>query len=182
MKKLLILLGIAAVIIAGVLFYLRYYAKSFSPESDFEFKNAGLVIHINYNRPYKKGRMIFDSAGLVPYGKVWRTGANEATTFETNKDIKIAGKELKAGKYTLFTIPGPQVWTIIFNSEYGQWGIDFNGIANRDPKNDVLAVEVPSLTQEKEFEQFTISVERTEEEMELILLWDKTVVAIPFTQ
>ncbi len=120
--------------------------------------------------------------GLVPYGKVWRTGANEATVFETNRDLKIKDMTLKAGTYSFWTIPGEQNWTIIFNSEYGQWGVDFNGVANRDPKNDVLTVEVPVKTQDKEFEQFTILVEKMSEEMEIILLWDKTVVPIPISR
>ena len=60
--------------------------------------------------------------GLVPYGKVWRTGANEATVFETSKDIVLSGQTLPAGKYALFTIPGENEWTVIFNSEWNQWG------------------------------------------------------------
>ncbi|PZR40996.1 MAG: hypothetical protein DI538_02625, partial [Azospira oryzae] len=85
----------------------------------------------------------------------------------------------KKGKYTLWTIPGEQTWKILFNTETGQWGIDFNGAANRDPKNDVLVAEVPSLIQDKIIEQFTISVEKMEDEIQLILLWDKTVVTLP---
>lgn len=167
-------------VVLGVQAYLRHYAKSFSPESDVNFEADGLKIHINYNRPFKKNRQIF--GGLVPYGKVWRTGANEATVFETNQNIKIKGQTLPAGTYSLWTIPGEQTWSVIFNSEYGQWGIDYNGVANRDPKNDVLTVEVPVVTQEKVFEQFTISVERMGDEMEMILLWDQTLVSVPFTK
>jgi Protein of unknown function (DUF2911) len=180
MKKFIIIAGVAAVVIAGVLMYYRHYAKSFSPESDVDFEADGLKIHINYNRPYKKGRVIF--GGLEPYGKVWRTGANEATTIEINKDIKVKGNLLKAGSYSLFTIPGEQTWSVIFNSETGQWGINFDGIANRDPKNDVLTVEVPAVQQEKVIEQFTISIERMGEDMEIVLLWDKTLVSIPFSR
>jgi len=183
MKKLLLITGVVLVILIGVLAYYRFfYEKSFSPESDVNFESNDLKIHVNYNRPYKKGRLIFgeQSAGaLVPFGKVWRTGANEATVFETNRDLKIKGQTLKKGAYSFWTIPGEQTWTIIFNSEYGQWGIDYNGVANRDPKNDVVTITVPAVLQDKEFEQFTISVEKMAEEMEIILLWDKTLVAIP---
>ena len=186
MKRLLFITGVVLLIIIAVLAYYRFfYVKSFSPESDVNFEAGTLKIHINYNRPYKKGRLIFGEqkdGALVPFGKIWRTGANEATVFETNQDLKIKGQTLKAGKYSFWTIPGDQTWTIMLNTEYGQWGIDYNGLANRDPKNDVLTVTVPAVLQDKEFEQFTISVERMGEEMEIILLWDKTLVAIPFNR
>jgi len=186
MKKLLVIIGVVLLIIVGVLAYYRFfYTKSFSPESDVNFEANGLKIHINYNRPYKKGRLIFGESkdgALVPYGKIWRTGANKATVFETNQDLKIKDQTLKEGAYSLWTIPGEQSWTVIFNSEYGQWGIDYNGVANRDPKNDVLTVNVPVVLQDKVFEQFTISVDRMGEEMEIILLWDKTLVALPFSR
>ena len=180
MKKFLLVLGVILVIILGVLTYFRvYYTKSFSPEDEVTFTNGDLKLKVLYNRPFKKGRVIFGE--LVPYGKVWRTGANEATIFETNKDLNFADKTLKAGKYSFFTIPGEQAWSIIFNAETGQWGVGFNGEANRNPTKDALTLDVPSVLQEKEFEQFTISIEKAGEEMELILMWDKTLVAVPFT-
>lgn len=182
MKKFLLVLSVILIIILGVLTYFRvYYTKSFSPEDEVTFANGDLKIHVLYNRPFKKGRVIFDSQGLVPYGKVWRTGANEATIFETNKDLNFADKTLKAGRYSFFTIPGEQTWSIIFNEETGQWGVGFNGEANRNPAKDVLTVDAPSVLQGKEFEQFTISIEQAGEEMELILMWDKTLVSVPFT-
>jgi Protein of unknown function (DUF2911) len=180
MKKFLSVLAIIILIILGVLTYFRvYYTKSFSPEDEVTFSQGDLNLHVYYNRPYKKGRVIFGE--LVPYGKVWRTGANEATIFETNKDLTIANKTLKAGKYSFFTIPGEQAWSVIFNAESGQWGVGFNGEANRNPAKDVVVVDVPSVLQEKEFEQFTISIAKSGEEMELILMWDKTLVSVPFT-
>lgn len=77
-------------------------------------------VSIHYSSPSVKGRTVW--GGLVSYGKVWRTGANEATVFETSADLKINGKHLPAGKYALFTIPGEKEWTIIFNSTWEQWG------------------------------------------------------------
>src|SRR5579875_2477411 len=102
----------------------------------------GATITINYSSPAVKGRQIW--GGLVPYNQVWRAGANEATIFETNRDIKVEGKNLPAGKYSLFAMPGEKEWTFIFNSETGQWGIKRTGEANRDPAKDVLSVKVPS--------------------------------------
>jgi hypothetical protein len=180
MKRFLIIAGILLLIIIGVLAYIRlYYTKSFSPEATAEYNQNGVAIKVSYNRPYKKGRVIFGE--LVPYGDVWRTGANEASTFETNKDLMIKGQLLKSGTYSLWTIPGEQNWKVILNSETGQWGVDFNGVANRNPSKDALTVDVPALIHDKEFEQFTIAVEKVGEDLELILLWDRTVIVVPIT-
>jgi len=98
----------------------------------------GATITINYSSPAVKGRKIW--GGLVPYDAVWRTGANEATLFTTSKDIKVEGKSLPAGKYSLYTIPGEKEWTFIFNSQTGQWGIKNDGSTTEDPAKDVLRV------------------------------------------
>ena len=181
MKKILIVLGTVILLVMAALAFFRHNTKSASPETELNYEADGLLVQVLYNRPFKKSRVIFDSVGLVPFGKVWRTGANEATIFETSKDLIINSKTLKAGKYTLWVLPNQQNWTVIFNSEYGQWGIDFNGVANRDPQNDVLSVDAPVLLQEKVFEQFTISVEKAGEEHELVFIWDTTLVSVPFT-
>jgi hypothetical protein len=181
MKKFLITSAIAVLVIvilgSVAMVFIKKNTKSFSPEEGVTFSQHDATIKVQYNRPYKKGREIF--GGLVPYDSVWRTGANEATVFETSKDILIDGKKLRAGKYTLWTIPGEETWTIIFNSETGQWGVNFDGEANRNPDKDVLQVKVRSVKQEREFEQFTISFEETGEEAEMVLIWDKTLVAVP---
>lgn len=117
----------------------------------------------------------------MPYGQVWRTGANEATTFETDKDLTFEGKILRRGKYSLWTIPRPDTWTIIFNSEYGQWGINSKGEPNRDPARDVLTVDVPAMTQDRVVEQFTVTFESVGDDVEMVLMWDKTLVAVPFS-
>src|SRR5690242_5933409 len=176
MRKFLIGVGILLVlVILFLVFGRKYYTKRFSPEDHAELVDGDFNALVFYNRPYKKGRQIFGA--LVPYGKVWRTGANEATTFETNKDIEFENQKLKKGKYSLWTIPGEETWTIIFNSEYGQWGIGPGGDANRDPEKDVLKLDVRSVQSEREFEQFTISFEKTGAEAEMVLIWDKTLVA-----
>ena len=121
MKKIILLSGVALILIAGVtvaFFYKK--TKSFSPESDTGFEAGDLKISVFYNRPFKKGRVIF--GGLVPYGKTWRTGANEATVFETDKAITVQGKKLPAGKYGLFTIFNGNDVTVIFSKTWNQWG------------------------------------------------------------
>jgi hypothetical protein len=181
MKKFVIfsLIGVAIIgILVVVIGYVQLKkTKSFSPEDEVVYTQGDLTLKVFYNRPSKKGRMIFGS--LVPYDKVWRTGANEATTFETNKDLTIEGKKLKAGKYSLWTIPRPGRWTIIFNSEHGQWGINSKGEANRAAEKDALTVDATAVEQDRVFEQFTMSFEKSGEDIEMVLAWDKTLVSVP---
>ncbi len=181
MKKFLIFtaVAVASIFIIGAIafIFIKKNTKQFSPEDGVSFNNGEVKIKVQYNRPYKKGREIF--GGLVPYGKVWRTGANEATIFETNSDLHIEGKVLRKGKYTLWTIPTEETWTVIFNKEVGQWGVNFDGESNRNPDKDALQVVLHSVKQEREFEQFTISFEKTGEDAEMVLIWDKTLVAVP---
>lgn len=182
MKKFLIFLAAGVVVIISILIvnYIQLKnEKSFSPEEVVSYTADDLMLNVFYNRPYKKNREVFGA--LVPYGKVWRTGANEATTFETNKTITIEGKNLNPGKYSVWTIPDSTTWTIIFNSESGQWGINHKGEANRNPSLDVLSVPVHAVKQKRVFEQFTIAFEKVGEEAEMVLLWDNTVVAVPFS-
>lgn len=93
----------------------------------------GTVVTINYAQPSVKGRTIGNE--IAPYGKVWRTGANAATQFEVSQDVTINGQALKAGKYSLFTIPGVKEWTIIFNKTWDQWGA-----YKYDEKEDALRI------------------------------------------
>ena len=183
MKKFLIfsLIGIAVIgaLVTALMYVQLKKTKSFSPEDNVTFKQGDLEIKVFYNRPFKKGRVVFGN--LVAYDKVWRTGANEATTFETNKDLKIQGKVLKAGKYSLWTIPRQDKWTIIFNEEYGQWGINSQGEANRQPHRDALKFDVMPVRQDQVFEQFTISFEESANEIEMVLAWDTTLIAFPIT-
>lgn len=120
-------------------------------------------LEIAYSRPSIKGRQIWGT--LVPYDKVWRTGANEATTFTTNKDVKVEGQVLPAGRYALFTIPGEKEWTIIFNKTADQMGA-----YNYDSNQDVLRVKAKP-SESKEFtEQFTI---RSSADGVVSILWEK---------
>ncbi len=179
MKKWLIGIVVLVVAVGGFFLFQKLVVKAKSPEGSADYTDGNTKIHVFYNRPSKKGRDIF--GGLVPYNKTWRTGANEATQFETNVDLKFGDKELKAGKYSLWAVPGEQNWQVVFNSEIPSWGVNFKGEANRNPATDAVVVEVPVVKQDKEFEQFTISVEKAGDGIELILIWDTTLVAVPFT-
>jgi hypothetical protein len=111
-----------------------------SPKMTATGKIGDANITISYGSPSVKGRKIWGA--LVPYDKVWRAGANEATLIETSKAIVLQGKNLPAGKYSLYTIPGEKEWQVIINSQTGQWGIERTGETTRDPAKDVIIVTV----------------------------------------
>lgn len=115
-------------------------SKRPSPPATATGKVMDATITIDYSSPAVKGRKIW--GGLVPYDQVWRTGANEATLFKTDKAITVEGKPLAAGTYSLYTIPGEQEWVIIFNSQTGQWGVKNDESTTEDPSKDVLRVTV----------------------------------------
>ncbi len=128
----------------------------------------GIKIEINYSSPSVKGRTIW--GGLVPYGEVWRTGANEATTISFSKTAKVEGKNLAAGKYALFTIPGEDKWTVIFNTVPNQWGA-----YEYDSAKDALKVEVEPETIEGEPVEM---LEFVVESNGVILKWENLAVPI----
>lgn len=171
MKRIFLILGIMAALLLIAFFTLRNVTKSKSPEAIAEFNQNGLAVTINYCQPAKKGRPIF--GGLVPYGQVWRTGANEATLFTINRDVTVAGQSLKAGDYTLWTIPSQQGWIAIFNGETGQWG------TNYDPKQDVLRVPIVARRHGPPAERFTISLMPQTNGADVLLVWDDTEALIP---
>ena len=169
--------GIIIVLAAVLVFIMRYSTKAHSPEATINYTRGDLKIEVFYNRPYKKERVIFGE--LVPYNEVWRTGANEATTFETNKDIMVDGSLLEAGKYTLWTIPMEDSWKVIFNKNMYPWGIDMEEKAYRDPEFDALVLEVPTKDLQRTIEQFTIAFNEENEFINLNLAWAETLVSVP---
>ncbi|MFV8279955.1 DUF2911 domain-containing protein [Christiangramia marina] len=166
-------------IAAGLLTMLimRYTTKAHSPEDVATYKQNGIELEVFYNRPYRKDREIFGE--LVPYNEVWRTGANEATTFETTSDILVDGSLLKAGKYTLWSIPKQNSWKVIFNDQMYPWGIDMDKKAYRDPQFDALILERPVEKSAGITEQFTISFEEAGDFVSMELVWDQVKIEIP---
>ncbi|HEX6191321.1 MAG TPA: DUF2911 domain-containing protein [Chitinophagaceae bacterium] len=130
-------------------------------------------VTVTYGRPYKNNRDIFGS--LEPYGKVWRLGADEATTITFNNDVKFAGKTVKAGTYTLFAIPNEKEWTLILNSQLQQWGA-YSYEKNKD--KDVQKVSVPVKNLSAPVEQLTIRFDKANA---MIIEWDKSQVTVPVT-
>lgn len=135
------------------------------------YKDA--YVKVTYSQPQKRGREIFGK--LVPFDQVWRTGANEATEITVTKNVQVHGTLLKAGTYSLFTIPQKDKWTIIINSEVGLWGS-----YNYNMKLDVMRFDVPVVSAPSVYESFTMQFDHRNELADLLLLWDKTKVSIPF--
>jgi len=135
-------------------------------------------IKIVYGQPSKKGRVIFGPEGstsLEKYGKVWRTGANEATEVTFKHDVMFGGKMVKAGTYTLFTIPGEKEWSVLLNSTLGQWGsYEYEKIKG----NDVAKVTVPVSANKKPIEKLTI----TPSNNSIAIAWDNVTVSVPVTK
>lgn len=165
-------------IAAGIfLFSHALYAQEPAPERISPLSLATLrykdtYMKITYGQPRKQGREIFGR--LVPYGQVWRTGANEATEITLTKDAFINGMMITAGTYSVFTIPDKEKWVIILNKELGLWGS-----YNYNYKNDLLRFEVPVQAAAELTESFTIKFDQRNNAADLLLLWDKIKVNIP---
>lgn len=163
--------------------YLREQTKKHSPEKTAIYNKDGFDLKVTYSSPFKKGRVIFGE--LVPYNAVWRTGANEPTTFTTGSGITIMDNRLPAGTYSLWTEPKPESWTVMFNKEVPDWGVTLSSKGqetSRDPTRDALQVEVPVSTTSTVEESFTIRFEKEGEQLYLSLSWDTTRVRVPINQ
>ena len=143
-----------------------------SPPDSVKANVAGAALAVRYSRPSTRGRAIFGN--VVPWNQVWRTGANQATIFETSADLVIAGTPVPAGKYSLWTLPSPAGWKLIVNKNTGQWGTDYNAqydLARLDMKVERLLQPV---------EQFTIALYGSGKDGMLALSWERTMASIAF--
>jgi hypothetical protein len=149
-----------------------------------------IYVKVTYGRPYMRGRAIFGDpasggAFLVPWGELWRTGANEATEITLTGPVRVAGQPLPAGTYSVFTIPGAERWTVKFNSQLGM-----DGTGRLDPvsgaftpsygaADDVLVIEVPVRQLDEDVDQFTIEFDPVGAPTHLVLRWERTEVRVP---
>jgi hypothetical protein len=163
MKK---IIGLLLIFIATINFALGQKAKA-SPRESVTGKINTATISIDYGSPSVKDRKIWGA--LVPFNKIWRAGANEATTFETDKDLFVEGKKLPAGKYSLFIIPNEKKCVVIFNKKAKQWGA-----YNYDKDLDQLRVEVSPKTETETTEKLLFLVR----ENRVALLWDNWEIAL----
>lgn len=129
-------------------------------------------VEVEYYRPNVRDRKIF--GGLVPFGEIWRTGANQATTIEFSDPVKFGGVKVDTGTYALFTIPGEKEWTVVLNSDAAQFGA-----YDHDKEKDVASIQVPVMQSAEKVESFTISFQNVvANKAHLVLAWDKTVVKV----
>ena len=156
-------------------------SKRPSPPGTAEVVLKGKKITIDYSRPSMKGRKIM--GGLVPYGQVWRTGANEATALTTEVDLNIGGTNVPAGKYTIYTLPSETTWKLIINKQTGQWGTVYN------QDQDLARVDMQKSQTQQPVEQFTISFEALDAReaanrkmgdtsADLVLEWENTHLSV----
>jgi hypothetical protein len=142
-----------------------------SPRDSVRATVGRATISINYGRPSMRGRQIFGN--VVPWNEVWRTGANAATGFTTSTDLVMGGKTIPAGSYTLWTIPGPRSWTLILNTQTGQWGTAY------DPSRDLVRVDMNVVLMAEPVERLTIAVEPRDQGGILKVVWETTEASIP---
>jgi len=175
-QKLLIISGALIVILLTVIGFQQYMllqTKQYSPAATVQYVSRDVRVEIDYHRPFKKGRVIFGD--LVPYGTWWRTGANEPTTIDINRDLVFNESDvLPIGKYSIVTIPNEDHWILIFNRNIPSWGTEYDESQNAL----IVKMEVESLPQA--VEQFLIDIVDNTESAELIMAWDKVKARVPF--
>lgn len=171
MKKVLAVCSFAVLaFIVGTLVVRAQQDKSKRPSPPATAKcelAGGKTVTIDYSSPRKKGRNVFPD--VAKYGEIWRTGANEATTFVASSDVMVGGKHVPAGSYTLFTVPGKDKWTLVISKKTGEWGTDYPG-----EKEDLARVAMKAGTASAPVENFTISFEKAGSGCNLKLAWDTT--------
>jgi hypothetical protein len=135
---------------------------------------GGKTIKTDYSSPRMKGRKIY--GGLVPFGEVWRTGANEATTFVTSADVQVGGKTVPAGSYTIFTVPNADKWTLIVNKKTGEWGIPYKFERDELARVDMNVSKLPA-----PLENFTIAYDKAAGGCTLRIDWEATRATVNIT-
>lgn len=178
MKK-KIFLGFLAffVIVVGFMAYSVLTTRSHSPLEEVSGSANGLDVSVSYCRPYKKGRLIFgDEAdgALVPNGKYWRLGANDATEITFSKPVTFGGQAVDAGRYRMYAVPDADSWKITLNSELGEFGY-----FDPNKEMDVVSIDAPTSQSGDEVEQFTIQLMTAGAGMGLEFSWDNTKVVVP---
>jgi hypothetical protein len=136
---------------------------------------GGKSVTIDYSSPRLKGRKL--GKELAPYGEVWRTGANEATTFVTTADVTVGGTPVPAGNYTLFTIPNQDKWVLIISKKTGEWGTNYPG-----PSNDLARIDMKVSSLPSPVENFTISFGKSANGGTLNLEWETTRASVPIVK
>jgi hypothetical protein len=151
-------------------------SKRPSPPANAQCKlSDGKTVKVDYSSPRAKGRKIY--GGLVPYGEVWRTGADEATKFVTDTNLTVGGKDVPAGNYTIFTIPNENKWVLIINKKTGEWGIPYKYEADELVRVDMTVSKTPASV-----ENFTISFNEKGNSCTMNLDWENTRASVELAE
>jgi DUF2911 family protein len=146
-----------------------------SPPAKTSCSIGDATINVDYSSPRAKGRKVF--GGLVPYGEVWRLGANEATTFVISAEVTVGGKKVPAGSYTLFAVPNADKWTLVISKKTGEWGVPYPGADSDLARVDMKASKLPSPA-----ENFTIAFDKTGAGCTMRVEWENTRATIDITK
>jgi len=156
-------------------------SKRPSPPASAECKfSDGKTIKIDYSSPRVKGRKIFGPSSekaLVPYGEIWRTGANEATTFVAGTNVTVGGKAVPAGSYTIFTVPKADAWTLVISKKTGEWGTDYPGEKEDLARAPMTVAKTPALV-----ENFTIAFDSAGSKCTLRMEWENTRASVEISE
>ena len=151
-------------------------SKRPSPPAQAQCKfSDGKTVKSDYSSPRMKGRKIF--GGLVPYGEVWRAGANEATTLVTDTNLSIGGKDVPAGSYTIFTVPNADKWVLVVSKKTGEWGVPYPGEGD-----DLVRVDMRVSPLSSPVENFTLGFDQTGSTCVMNLDWEKTRASVDISQ
>ncbi len=176
-KTIWITLALILAILAGGFIYMNYRNRTLSPPGNAELTSGDLTVSVSYSRPSVRNRVVFGSEeekALQPYGKYWRLGANEATEVSFNRDVSVNGTAVKAGKYSMYAIPGPDSFEIALNSETGKWGA-----FEPDLSLDVMRTNVATEKLPNPVEQYTISLDEARNGIDMIFEWSDTRFVVP---
>jgi hypothetical protein len=156
-------------------------SKRPSPPASTECKfSDGKTVKIDYSSPRAKGRKIFGTASdkaLVPYGEIWRTGANESTTFVASTNVKVGDKDVPAGSYTIFTVPKVDEWWLVISKKTGEWGTDYPG-----EKEDLVRVPMKVSKTSTPVENFLIAFDQGGSKCTLRMEWESTRASVVITK
>ncbi|MGA9528079.1 MAG: DUF2911 domain-containing protein [Terriglobales bacterium] len=181
MKKIALLIALLLVASTAVFAQGHDMSKRASPAASAECKfSDGKTVKIDYSSPRAKGRKIFGSksdSALVPFGEIWRTGANEATTFVAGTGVNVGGTEVPAGSYTIFTVPNADAWTLVISKKTGEWGTNYPGA-----KEDFARVPMSVSKTSGPVENFTIAFDQAGSKCNLHMEWENTRASVEIVE
>lgn len=177
-RKIVMAVAVMLLVVVGYVSYMMFFStRSHSPFAVESHEQENLSMQIEYCRPYKKERLIFgtmEEEALLPYGKYWRLGANEATKLILDNDVNFGGQPLAKGSYSLYAFPEPNHWVIGINTE-----ADRSGASPPDFGKDVGRIKIPVVQDPVSLEQFTIDIEDEGSGAVVTMQWDRTQIKIP---